>query len=156
MALIEFVNGQPRQMAQAAETTLLQLREPALGAEQQRVIAAIYQDCDALVQQVIGGRASEYERAEREAQAFTDVNYTGQAGAMVTSYASAKGWTAQAAAADILQTAATWRAAQAQMRAQRMLRQEEARTAQSVDAVRAAESAWQAFFGPFRAALLGA
>lgn len=56
-------------------------------------------------------RVVEYQRAETEAKAFAAAGYTGTVPPTVTSWAKAKGWTAQAAADDILRASAAWNAA---------------------------------------------
>lgn len=53
-------------------------------------------------------RAIEYQLAEQEASAYRTAGYTGTVGGTVQSWADAKGWTAQAAADDILAVAAAW------------------------------------------------
>ncbi len=110
-------------------------------------------DVDALYGAVLGNRAAEYELAEREALAYAQTDYTGIAGSSVQSWATAKGWTAQQAADDIIAQAAQWRGAQAAIRAQRLLRKEQIRAAADGVALDATVAAWGAFLGGMRQAL---
>lgn len=68
-------------------------------------------DADAIVRDVVGGRAEEYRQAEAEAQAFEAAGFTGEVPGMVAVWAQASGMTAQAAAQDILAQSAAWRGA---------------------------------------------
>lgn len=65
-------------------------------------------------------RAFEYQVAEREAKAFADAGFTGDAPPSVAAWANAKGWTAQQAAEDILQEAALFNGALYYIRATRL------------------------------------
>lgn len=127
---------------------------PALPLARASLVIKIDRDADAIIGAVIGGRGLEYERAEREAQAFVDGGYAGTAGAMVTGWATAKGWTSNAAADDILNAAAAWRGAQAALRAARLLRKEQARVAVDLAACATIEAAWNAFATALRAQLV--
>lgn len=117
------------------------------------ISAKIDAEVDALYAAVIGNRAAEYEQAEREAQAYAAADFAGAVPPMVQAWADAKGWTGQQAAQDIIAQAAAWRGAQTQIRAQRLLRKEQVRTAASDDAVHAAVAAWAAALGQIKAAL---
>lgn len=108
-------------------------------------------DTDALYAAVIGNRAAEYTVAEAEATAFADGGYTADpAPASVASWATAKGWTAQAAADDIIATASAWRTAQAAIRANRLLRKEQARTAADLAALATTRAQWAGFVAAIR------
>lgn len=67
------------------------------------------------------GRLAEYQQAKADAIAFKDAGYTGTVPSTVQSWATASGMTAQAAADNILATAAQWGAALDYIRAQRLL-----------------------------------
>ena len=130
---------------------------PDLGPLKAEAVARIDADVDAIYAVVIGNRQAEYEAAERQAQEFADGGFLGQAPAMVASWATAKGWTGQQAAQDILTVAAQWRGAQEQIRAQRLLRKEAARAAATQDVLTATMQAWTGFVAAARAQLgLGA
>jgi hypothetical protein len=64
---------------------------------------------------------------------------------MVQSWAIAKGWTAEQAADDILQKAATWHGAQDAIGAARLLRKEQARDVLTSQALATVRTAWVAF-----------
>lgn len=118
------------------------------------LVKQIDEDTDALYAAVIGNRAAEYTAAETEATAFADGGYTADpAPASVASWATAKGWTAQAAADDIIATATAWRTAQAAIRAARLLRKEQARTAADLAALATTRAQWAGFVAAVRAQL---
>lgn len=115
--------------------------------------AQIDADVDAIYARVIGNRAAEYEQAEREALAHQAASFADPAPPMVQAWADAKGWPGSQAAQDIIAQATAWRGAQTQIRAQRLLRKEQVRTAASDDAVRTAVAAWAAALGQIKTAL---
>jgi hypothetical protein len=110
-----------------------------------RALLKIDADADAIYSAVVGSRAQEYELAEKHAQEYTAAGYTGTVPSGVQSWATAKGWTGEQAAADILTTSAQWRTAQAAVRAERLLRKEQVRTATDAAGITAAMSAWNGF-----------
>ena len=115
------------------------------------LVKQIDEDTDALYAAVIGNRAAEYTAAETEATVFADGGYTADpAPASVASWATAKGWTAQAAADDIIATATAWRTAQAAIRAARLLRKEQARTAADLAALATTRAQWAGFVAAIR------
>ena len=122
----------------------------AARAEAIRIIDA---DTDAIYGACIGNRATEYKVAEDEAKAYETNNYAGAAPQSVASWATAKGWTANQATDDILATANQWRGAQASIRANRLARKEQVRTASNQAAVEAAVASWKDFVAATRAAL---
>lgn len=117
------------------------------------LIVQIDADVDAIYDKVMGRRQAEYERTEAEARAWADGGYEGSAPATVQSWATAKGWQAQAAADDILAVSAAWRTAQEVMRAQRLLRKEQARAALGPASLKAVENTWAGFLAAIRAQL---
>jgi hypothetical protein len=125
---------------------------PALADVRAAAIAAIDADVDAIYRAVIGDRAAEYIEAEAQAQAYAAAGYEGAVPPMVASWATAKSWTAQQAADDIIATAIAWRGAQEVMRAQRLLRKEQMRVAADA-ALATAQAAWAGFRGAIRAQL---
>ncbi len=116
-------------------------------------VAQIDADVDAIYSAAIGLRQAEYEMAERQAQVFADAGYEPPVPGMVQSWAIAKGWTAQAAAADVLAVAAQWRGAQELIRAQRLLRKEQARAALGPAGLAATMATWAGFVAAVRAQL---
>lgn len=117
------------------------------------ISAQIDADVDALYAAVIGNRAAEYEQAEREALAYAAADFAGASPPMVQAWASAKSWTGQQAAQDIITQATAWRGAQTLIRAQRLLRKEQVRTAADDASVHAAVAAWGVALGQIKAAL---
>lgn len=126
---------------------------PAPALDRAAVGAQIDAEVDALYARVIGNRAAEYEQAEREALAYQGANFAGAAPPMVQVWATAKSWTGQQAAQDIITQATSWRGAQTQIRAQRLLRKEQVRTAADDAAVHAAVAAWGVALWQIKAAL---
>ncbi|MCW3482120.1 hypothetical protein OL229_21600 [Neisseriaceae bacterium JH1-16] len=84
---------------------------------------------------------AEYERAANEAEAFKSVDYTGTVPASVKSWADAKGWSARAAADDILAEATRWNVALYSIRDRRLKGKEAVRAASNEVAAQAAADA---------------
>jgi hypothetical protein len=116
-------------------------------------IRGIDADTDSLYAAVMGNREPEYTLAEYEAKGFVEAGYEGAVPDSIGAWATAKAWTAQHAADDILATAAQWRGAQKAIRANRLLRKEQVRTAGTVAEMNAAVAAWRAFHKATQAAL---
>lgn len=74
-------------------------------------------------------RVAEYDRAAQEASTYQTAGYIGTVPPAVLSWAEAKGWSAQAAADDILRAAHHWNAALYQLRDQRLKTKEAIRSA---------------------------
>lgn len=125
-------------------------QETSVASQSVMFIRQIDADTDSLYAAVIGNRAAEYTAAEAEATAYADAGYTGTVPASVASWATAKGWTAQQAADDINATAAAWRTAQAAIRAARLLRKEQARTAADLAALATTRAQWAGFVAAIR------
>ena len=113
-------------------------------------VVAIDREVDAIYQAALGNRGPEYTGAELAAQAYADAGYTGTVPADVQSWATAKGWTATAAANDILTEAAKLRTAKSAIRAARLLRKEQVRAAADGGQVTAAMVAWAGFAAAVR------
>lgn len=107
-------------------------------------------DTDAIYRAVEGDRTTEYLRAEEEAKAFKEANYTGDVPDSVESWASAKGETATWATDDILTTARGWRQAQSSIRATRLTCKERARVESDLAPIAAA---WAGFAVAIKTAL---
>jgi hypothetical protein len=102
-------------------------------------------DTDAIYVAAIGNREPEYREAEAAANAYKDAGYTGDVPSAVQSWATAKDWTAQQAADDILAAAELLNTAKLAIRAQRLLRKEQVRAAATVKAVDTAMQQWDGF-----------
>ncbi len=135
-------------MVALTDEALALLRAPSLAQQIAEAVRRIDADADAIYGAVLGNRGEEYKSAEADAQAFRDAAYAGPVPAGVASWVAASGMTAQAAADDILATAATWRDAMTQIRAQRLLCKAQVQT--DVDA---ALAQWAGFAAGVRASL---
>lgn len=102
---------------------------------------------------VIGQRHAEYAQAETDAQAYATAGYSGTVPASVQCWATAAGLTAQAAANNILATAAAWRTASQTMRAARLDHKAMAKAATSSADLTAVNASWGATIAQIRAAL---
>lgn len=116
----------------------------ALPNARSALLLQIDNDTDALIKAVVGERAGEYERAERESIAYRDSGYAGAVPGSVEAWATAKNRTSTQATDDIIATATNWRAAQSAIRANRLLNKERARSA-SIDELDAIKSDWASF-----------
>jgi hypothetical protein len=122
----------------------------------ERIAAAARQidaDADAIYGAVLGNRGEEYKNAEADALAYQAAGYQGTVPGGVASWATASGITAQDAADDILATAANWRGAMAQIRAERLLCKKLAEAAVDQAALDAVLAQWAGFVAAMRAAL---
>lgn len=123
--------------------------EAAIAADvQAKRLAAVLKidvDTDALYGAVLGNRTEEYTSAANDAAAYKAAGYTGKVPPGVQSWASAKNWPAKKAADDILVTAAAWVNAQNAIRATRLFRKEQVRTATNTKGVADALTAWLGF-----------
>lgn len=102
-------------------------------------------DADQIYAAALGNRATEYSQAESDATAYKSAGYTGAVQSHVQAWAIATGKSAKWAADDILATAAAWRAAQSQIRANRLACKEAARSATTIGQLATAQSNWSAF-----------
>ncbi|GAA0832660.1 hypothetical protein [Cupriavidus pauculus] len=80
-------------------------------------------------------RAAEYQIAEAEAKAYQAAGYAGECPPSVKSWAEAKAWTSRQAADNIIAEAAAWTAALYAIRDVRLKAKENARNAQTSEAV---------------------
>lgn len=116
-------------------------------------IKSIDADVDAIYAAVIGNRQSEYDAAETDTNAYKAAGYTGTVPASVQAWATAKKQTAKWAADDILATSGNWRAAQADIRANRLARKEDVRNAADPAAVSAVLNTWSDYVKQTRTSL---
>lgn len=86
------------------------------------MIERVYLVADAQRLRIVGDacRAFEYQAAEQGAQAYKAAGYAGTVPGVVSSWATARGWTNQQAADDILAAATAFRAALEGIRAIRL------------------------------------
>jgi len=126
---------------------------PSLAAQQADAVRQIDADADAIYGAVLGNRGEEYKNAEADALAYQAAGYQGTVPAGVASWATASGMTAQDAGDDILATAANWRGAMAQIRAERLLCKKLAEAAVDQAALDAVLAQWAGFVIAMRAGL---
>ena len=129
-------------------------REANHAAEIAALTKQIDDDTDALIFSVIGNRLGEYERAEREANAYKNAGYpVAPVPGGVKSWADAKEWTAQEACDDILAAATRWRQAQSVLRTQRLRAKQRALRATNTGQIDTVRATWAAALAGLRSAL---
>lgn len=117
-------------------------------------IIQIDAESDALIEKVIGNRGGEYELAEKEAKEYKAAGYpAAPVPGSVSSWATAKGWTATQAADDIITAATGWRTAQANLRANRLAKKEAGRIAVDGPALDTIKSAWASSLAAIKTSL---
>ena len=107
-----------------------------------QMITNIDIEADIIREFVVGNpvRVFEYQWAESEATTYKAAGYTGTVPVSVSSWATAKGWTAQQACDDILMAAQAFRSVMATIRNTRLIGKEQIRAASTDEA--AAETAY--------------
>jgi hypothetical protein len=125
-----------------------------LAAAKSSALLQIDADVDRIYVATIGNRQAEYDRAESEAKEYKAAGYPATpVPATVQGYADAKKWTPTQAADDILTTATSWRAVQADIRANRLARKEDVRTALEVASVNTLLETWALYVRQVRSSL---
>ena len=109
------------------------------------MLAQVDTDTDALYQQTLGNKGSEYEATEAQARVFEAAEWQGTPGELVRVWAEIKGWSDQQAAEDILRGANRWRATQVSIRAARLRAKETLRTASDSAGIDSAYATWLQF-----------
>lgn len=127
----------PTQRQKWTGAALVWVETATLDEIKARAVAEIDRDADASRLMVVGdaARIKEYERAEQQAAAFRDAGFVGEAPPCVACWATAKEWTAQQAAEDILVAATRWISALEGIRALRLQAKEDVRRALAGDEV---------------------
>ena len=110
-------------------------------------------DVDAIYDAAVGNRGPEYDQASLDANAFKAASYGGTIPSSVSSWATAKGWSAQVAADDIIAAAARLAAARDAIRAQRLLRKEQAKATTDSTALETVSAQWVGFVAAVRSQL---
>ena len=108
-------------------------------------ILKIDTETDSIYGSVLGNRAEEYTLAADSADAFKAAGYTGTVPSSVQSWATAKKWTPKQATDDILSTRDSWVTAQEAIRASRLLRKEQIKSATNEADINKALSGWYVF-----------
>ena len=136
----------------------------ALGVEQDMPAASLAQNIAALVSKIkadanrivgdtVGNLSNEYTQARDDAKAFKSAAYIGAVPSSVSSWATAKSWTATAACDDILAAAANWAGAQAAIRSNRLARTEAAKACTTQAALDTVAAQWAGFVSAIRNSL---
>ena len=120
------------------------------GTAKAAFIAQVDSDVDAIYAAVVGNRSDEYTQAFSDATAYKVAGYTGTVPASVQSWATAKTWTAKQAADDILTAAARLATLRDNIRAARLLRKEQARSAVDPAALATVSATWAATVAAIR------
>jgi hypothetical protein len=127
--------------------------DAAFAASKTTFIAKVDADVDGIYDAAIGNRGPEYDQASAEANAFKAAGYTGTVPASVSSWATAKGWTTTASADDIIAAATRLTAARDAIRAQRLLRKEQAKAATDATTLAPITAGWSGFVAYIRGQL---
>ena len=136
------------------DSDLLASTTAAILAQQKaQAVSRIDSDADEIYNAVIGNRATEYAQAEADALAYRAAGDSGAVPSSVASWATAKGWTATQATDNILATATAWRTAQAAIRAARLLRKEQVRSAGAGSGIDTAMASWAGFVAAIKGQL---
>lgn len=126
---------------------------PTLAQNITALVARIKAEANRIVGDTVGNLSNEYAQAKADADAFKLAGYTGTVPASVSSWATAKGWTATAACDDILLAAANWISAQAAIRSNRLARTEAAKACTTQAALDAVSAQWAGFVAAIRTSL---
>lgn len=137
LGLCTYLNGVWGKTAEADE-----IAARDLGTYARDYLMVIDESSDALVGVAIGRRDTEYLMAEKQAQAYIDAGYKGDTFPYVDSWAQAKKANQKWAADNIIETAASWRAIQSDVRAKRLKAKEDVRNAHSADAIDEIVNQW--------------
>lgn len=116
-------------------------------------IQSIDNDCDSIINAVIGRRETEYITAEAQARAYVAAGYTGTVPDYVQNWATVKKQTAQWAADDIVNTSNMWRSSQETARFNRLQHKEDARNAATQTDLDAVITSWNTFVSTLKSNL---
>ena len=126
---------------------------PTLAQNIASLVARIKSDANRIVNDTVGALSNEYAQAKIDADAFKASAYLGAVPSSVSSWASAKGWTAMQACDDILTAAANWVGAQAAIRSNRLARSEAAKACTTQAQLDTVAAQWAGFVEAIRASL---
>lgn len=126
------------------------LPSASLTATKAALLLRIKADANKITSDTIGELGNEYQKAKADADAFKAAGYTGTVPSSVSSWATAKGWTATAACDDILLAANGWLSAQDSIRANRLARTEAAKRCTTQAELDAVAAQWAAFRAEIR------
>lgn len=122
-----------------------QILVESLNSIKSQSLLRIDRDNDNIVDIVIGRRDTEYLQAEKQAREYVSAGYAGDTYPYVQSWADAKEESEKWAADNIIETAASWRALQADMRSKRLKAKEDIRSSTTTDQVDSIVSQWSAY-----------
>jgi hypothetical protein len=119
-----------------------------------KTLKKIDNSVDDLYKDVIGNRASEYDRAEAEAKSFAVSGYpAGNVPESVQAWADPNNQTPTWAADDIIATAVGWRTVQANLRTKRLAIKEAVRSAVDQSSIDVVLADWNTFVAATRTSL---
>ena len=136
-----------------AQPTASQIAAAALPVNIAALVAQIRKDANRIVGDTVGNLSNEYTQARDDAKAFKAAAYIGAVPSSVSSWATAKSWTATAACDDILTAAANWAGAQAAIRSNRLARTEAAKACTTQAALDTVAAQWAGFVSAIRNSL---
>jgi len=122
-------------------------------AKQTQFIKQVDVDVDLIYALAIGNRGPEYDQAAADANEFKDNGYVPPVPTSVNSWAIAKDWTAQDSADDIIAAANRLGSARDAIRANRLLRKEQARNATTMSGLSLISQQWNGFVAVVRSQL---
>lgn len=132
-------------LASVIQAAAEQATATSLQAQCATLARKIDSDADALIFQVVGYRTQEYLQSEAEAKAFQALDYEGVVPLSVKAWMDAVNLTAAQATDDIVARADQWRAAQVQLRAQRLALKHRALRAGNVADLSSVDQEWSTF-----------
>lgn len=140
-------------MAPITSAALAALQSPTLQQNIAALVAKIRTDANKIVSDTVGALSNEYAQAKTDADAFKAAAYLGAVPSSVSSWATAKGWTAMQACDDILTAAANWVGAQAAIRSNRLARSEAAKACATQEQLDTVAAQWAGFVVAIRSSL---
>lgn len=126
---------------------------PSLAQNTTALISKIKADANKIVGDTVGNLSNEYTQAKADADAYKGAGYTGAVPSSVSSWATAKGWTATQACDDILGAAANWQGAQAAIRSNRLARTEAGKACTTQAQLDTVTAQWAGFVAAIRSQL---
>jgi len=136
------------------ETAEINSRQQAVLADSiAQYIVQIDADTDSIYAMAIGNRQAEYDNAYAQAASYKAASYSGNVPSSVSSWATAKSWTSQQAADDIIAAGDKLSSMRDIIRGQRLLRKEMIRTSADMSVVNSQITQWNVFVTNIKAQL---
>ena len=135
------------------QPTASQIAAAQLPANKAALVAKIRTDANKVIGDAIGNFGNEYTKAKVDSDAFKAAAYLGAVPSSVSSWATAKGWTAMQACDDILLTASNFLGAEVALRANRLQRTEAAKACTTQAQLDTVAAQWAGFVSAIRSSL---